>query len=365
MGSDFGDVADQLLKIYNGNDFHKCALSNYKIFIESKEITFLVETAFWSSLQREESHFIRYNILLMEDNEYKEFNHENWNVLKLERNLEFKVETLIKLAAAVDIQQAGIAVSRKDKKIWGIIRFGTELTELRTFKRGSGGSYSVLVIRVDGPGIISIEHAGTTLIRYSGGNIEGRNRIFLFDDDGPIKTLIEECCSTQLIKQLLATIRDLGHGGTICLLPNLDLDISQGHLDIKYRIERQSAARVTKSKDGVDFLASLTMTDGAVLLDRQLNVFSFGTFISASMTGIKAKKANNASVDLSALAQFDTEAVGARHRSGILFSALLPDSVVFVVSQDGGISCFRKLTIENEPYIVIWKGIGLSRLMNI
>jgi len=86
------------------------------------------------------------------------------------------------------------------------------------------------------------------------------------------------------------------------------------------------------------FVGSLAGTDGAIVLRSDLTVEGFGTeIVLDKVKPAKAFKVENP-MQKEGLPELDTEQMGMRHRSAIRLCGTEPNLVVFVVSQDGGVS---------------------------
>jgi len=108
----------------------------------------------------------------------------------------------------------------------------------------------------------------------------------------------------------------------------------------------------------VRFLASLSRVDGLIWLDFRLRLKAFGVeitvrddpdrvFIAQNSRGTKTKKLN--------LNQY-----GTRHRSMLRYCAANPNSVGFVVSQDGDV---RAITHSGNR-VVLWDNVRIQSLRN-
>ena len=103
------------------------------------------------------------------------------------------------------------------------------------------------------------------------------------------------------------------------------------------------------AKDAARFIASLTAVDGAVILTDTLRIIGFGAEVIAPAAGTDTVHvAQNAQGDESRPVAF-TE-FGTRHRSAYRFAAGMDNSVVFVLSQDGGIKAIRQV----GPQLLMW-----------
>jgi hypothetical protein len=149
-------------------------------------------------------------------------------------------------------------------------------------------------------------------------------------------------------------IRDLGHGGSLWIsteAPELS------NVNCRYRVVvdpegPRPLCRLAGGKDSVEpdatdvrraasRLASLTGVDGAVVLDRQLNVIGYGAFVEvpAILDEVEHFRRPNDSI-----IEAGNTVGGGRHRSALHYSRTNPPTVVIVVSQDGAAKVFISRT---------------------
>ena len=108
----------------------------------------------------------------------------------------------------------------------------------------------------------------------------------------------------------------------------------------------------------VRFISSLGRVDGLVWLKHDLTLNGFGVIITASDEPDQVLRASNAAGTKTA--KIDLNNLGTRHRSMIRQCACDPDSVGFVISQDGDVRAITR--IGNA--VLIWDNIRLQRLVN-
>jgi hypothetical protein len=119
---------------------------------------------------------------------------------------------------------------------------------------------------------------------------------------------------------------------------------------------RESRAEVTGC---VRFLSSLSRVDGLVWLKHDLSLEGFGVMITANQEPAHVFRAGDTSgVRKTAL---DVMNLGTRHRSMFRQCARDPQSVGFVVSQDGDV---RAVTNVNGD-VLMWENIRLQRFRNV
>jgi hypothetical protein len=105
----------------------------------------------------------------------------------------------------------------------------------------------------------------------------------------------------------------------------------------------------------VEALANLTATDGCVVLNRRLQLHSFGSMIEPTGSGSLHVPAffgdSSVGLDESAVQSF-----GARRRSALALCRACPDSLVFVISQDGDLRAFvhRLGAVRLYDHLAYW-----------
>jgi hypothetical protein len=178
----------------------------------------------------------------------------------------------------------------------------------------------------------------------------------------------------QMVKRIVATMRSVHHGGTIVVGPP-DC-VAERYLQTKYTffdsptrrrfrslvlsileaVAEHAAAegrtasvalyravtdpRIAELDEGLfevgHLIASLTAIDGAVVITKRFEVLGFGAEIAGSLPPVtEVRRAVDLEADTFVTERVDS--VGTRHRSAYRFCNAVPDAVVVVVSQDGGV----------------------------
>lgn len=105
-----------------------------------------------------------------------------------------------------------------------------------------------------------------------------------------------------------------------------------------------------KLQDHMDFMASLSQVDGAVLLSKKMKLIGFGGEIRVDDKNLPVTYLKNS--DEKKRKQIDPLKYGTRHRSTIRFCKRFPGAVGFVFSQDGAIKAVKgssdDVTLFNE-----------------
>jgi hypothetical protein len=169
-----------------------------------------------------------------------------------------------------------------------------------------------------------------------------------------------------LWSKLISTARDLKHGGCVVLVDNPRPDC----IDLKFPTTAEcltdrladywlACGQAIKLKDQDGFaaavqecnrfrhvlfsavraIAALSATDGCVVLDRTLTLLGFGCVIQTS-----GKNSTRTPLDWQTREQLSVDATrkqgGTRHRSAFDLCNCVSNTLVFLISQDGGIRVF-------------------------
>ncbi len=208
----------------------------------------------------------------------------------------------------------------------------------------------------------------------------------------------------RFIERILVQIRELSHGGALLVVPHgMESDdqllsklvrikypchynqpwsfhIDSLALKIKYQkmfreiykgvsqinvgkfheltqIESKKEEVDKRITDAVHMYASASCVDGAVLITDQYELIGFGSEITALSPGL-----NIVHTALDHLAtetvEVPIESYGTRHRSAFRFCWSNPDSIAFVISQDGGLKGVRRVGDK----LIFWPDINFGPL---
>jgi hypothetical protein len=97
-------------------------------------------------------------------------------------------------------------------------------------------------------------------------------------------------------------------------------------------------------------IGQLAAVDGALVMDSGFAVLAFGTTLSAPDTASGAV-AGPDGFGRAEGGSFEIGRYGTRHSSAMHFAAAVPDSIVFVISQDGPVRAFRR---RDEETVEVW-----------
>jgi hypothetical protein len=108
----------------------------------------------------------------------------------------------------------------------------------------------------------------------------------------------------------------------------------------------------------VRFMASLSRVDGLIWLDSRLHLKAFGVEITVREDPERVLLAQDARATKTKTLNLNQ--YGTRHRSMLRYCAANPDSVGFVVSQDGDV---RAITHSGD-HVVLWDNVRIQSLLN-
>lgn len=195
------------------------------------------------------------------------------------------------------------------------------------------------------------------------------------------------------LRRVLIAVRDYGHGGAILLSPDVSNQFLDVHFRMVYRrlvqalcraahyncmqkwlndvlsdgtlvprsfaeshlrVERSANPALGEVTGCVRFIASLTRVDGLVLLDSNLVLRGFGCKINNIPDLPTLHLAGDE--DGHTLGTDTAQRFGTRHQSMMRFCSQIPDSIGFVVSQDGDV---RAMTRVGDN-LVLWENVYLE-----
>lgn len=385
---------------------------------EDKYLLELLEVSYHASLLTEESRRVKFRIAFCSPSDVTKYN--VFNIIPLTNSREFTTSELLRLAPATDLNKVIICVKVQNSKleIWGLLDTGISWWKFINNESSSGATPpDVLTITRGGLNIAELKNGEITKsipdVFY-----KGPINNFLFNAYSQID---EEVCKEldvekydednqvlknyiRYIERILHNIKDKKHGGTLIVVPD-ELKIGDERLDdriqIKYPCTYDKGWELVKGKlishfkyyehhfkiyehetiskqdyrtdirnngnkkenernfsDSVQFIASLSGVDGAVLITDKFNLIGFGAEVVASSSIKKVKIAEDALGNGSKF--IPIEAYGTRHRSAFRFCSSYENSIAFIISQDGGIKAVKRVGAD----LVVWPDIT-SKFLSI
>ncbi len=322
----------------------------------------------------------------------------------------FSTSELVRLAPACEPDKTLLLVSHVEKKaglfLWGIVDVGKDSS-------GSHVSLSELQVRVLAPGELTIILHGHTLCNYKNGKVLFPERSLV--NSGCIYRFFKPTSLTLVREVMVATgqksnrqiherdfraisylftlqkiaerIHEMKHGGCIFIVPEKKKPL---HTDVKYQCGDKTIWICLKGKwilhhqyygidsatsvkhdaetatslqsqmqdvenglrDALDAVARLTAVDGAVVINRKLELIGFGTVVKLGQTApYKVFRCEDRRATQKK--QIAIESYGTRHRSAFEFCFRNQPSVAIVVSQDGGVKTVTRV----GKHIYFWENI--------
>jgi hypothetical protein len=327
-----------------------------------KHLETLVETAFWTSLQREEGRELRFTIKYV-PKVWKEFS------LLFKKPIPFNVANLRKLAPSLNRAYAGVTVSTAEE--------GLEICEL------TDAIAEPVSIKVIDPGQLIVSFVTSNVAAISGDEpVFFRDELLSWNKD--IWSIFTDSESVEKFSAFseprVATIiniaremRRAGHGGTLLVIPtgaNIEnsIDYIAYEIDseskvaseyLMYYLEAKNKQETNKADKDIaesvklwekqlnietpKFIAQLTSVDGATLLSSNLDVLGFGARLKAASNATFSHLVRVDPLDHSNwLEKVNTDKItwGTRHKSAARFVFDNQNSIAIVTSQDGYVTAY-------------------------
>jgi hypothetical protein len=314
----------------------------------------LMDTAFAASLEPEENRFATFGLGFVPPGvltaPYRE--------ARFSEPVELSTRGVANLAAATDSTRTTLALWPGPDgvlRIWGLVT-----AERRSAGNGPSQEHATylphapfFLIRVRAPGVLYLYHRHILRLLYVRGET--------YDTpSGQLQEILRDAAGlrparARAVSDIAARISLLEHGGTI-LLTDPAASLPSGLLDVSYRLTPPSSlvrdavdepttdpSQRSAERHALDFIARLSQIDGAVHLTTDLQLEGFGAKImstgdSFALYAEDATGENRRALPLSTIP-------GTRHRSAAFFCAQQTgQALAIVVSQDGDVSLFRRLT---------------------
>ncbi len=182
------------------------------------------------------------------------------------------------------------------------------------------------------------------------------------------KNNIDEICHTDLkIKYMLNSNISLGDN-ILMFLINFEEFIYLNNKTIKNEhqinndlyesimsLQKNSQGEYHKIIDLLNHISNLANVDGAVVMTNSFKIIGFGAEINCNYENLKECVETNDQMAKDCKS-FNFENYGTRHRSAIKFASKYPDSIVFVISQDGGIKGIK----SNSDKVIVWPNVDMN-----
>jgi hypothetical protein len=178
------------------------------------------------------------------------------------------------------------------------------------------------------------------------------------------------------LSRILIHIESYRHGGALLVCGNgdqLELNYSISYERLSWALEREIVAHLADGDEledlrrehryfrdiedtisgAVRFIAALSRVDGLVLMNPALKVRGYGVKIQTASSVPTVRVARSPYLDDNSSGILDPRLYGTRHQSMIRYCHTHPESVGFVVSQDGDVRGLMKVQDE----VVLWDNL--------
>lgn len=313
----------------------------------SLQLQKLVELVFWASLRAEEGRAIRC-LITCRSTVGAPLQFIQWPRSAL------SPRAIAKAALATDPRSASLVVEYQTVAPAGWYLIGM-IDRLPTQPVGA------FQIAIEGTAHLSLSRGGQKLAEFHAGQVYATAADVL--RRGPIAGKLGWSNSqATLFADLLSRVDRQGHGGAFVVVPNGTMpsqvtlayqSTPTAYGGLAAAIHRRSGSSAREQALWV--VASMSRVDGAVLVDRSLNVLGHGARLSATPApDVRlATRTDGKHAHLwKSLNQW-----GTRHGSMIAFCRATPDAVGFVISEDGGV---RAVTLLPQSGVTMWERIRLN-----
>lgn len=384
----------------------------------SRALSELLSIAYHTSLLREEGRRLAFRILVMSKPAKKATARRDSRLAEFTEGRTLSVAELRRLAPAANSTSTMLCAAYTQSNgwtVWGLLDTGENWWRF-TRHESSGGTPPPqdLTIGSPGPGELTISSGGFVLLTLRNGTAYLPRGSAL--DSGPVsdhfdaprrelyKQTIRRLKSKKFdeddndypqrfhdmcLSRILSGIQDLGHGGTLIVVPdelsagdsrltdrinikhpcNYDYvwELMLQHLELHDRyyglhFPLWDAEEPIRPKDYQDvslfqsrredndealsdcirFIASLSSVDGALVMTDRFRVLGFGAEVIAQSPTLREVQLA-ANPKASEKRGVSIEAYGTRHRSAFRFCSSYEHAIAFIVSSDGGVKATKRI----------------------
>lgn len=377
------------------------------------ELEALLSVAYQATLLFEEDRPITFRLVLAEPSEFPEHGGPPAGVHRLcfQKPRPLTPHELRRLSPAAKFHRSLIGVRPSgggELEIWGVLQSGPRWLASARGGRGSVPQLppTALVVRAMGAGRLAVARGEVTLAELRGGEVTGAamdvfqsrwlgERFTEFraeiarehaaarasaDRSWPdLDPSLVRRVSQQMVKRVIATIRDARHGGALLFVPTecgADVLAGRRHLQMKYTFAADEPRRRYRTlilsvmralSEGAEpgasvtalaayevddsprlasldeaifemshLIAGLADVDGAVVLTKRFEVLGFGAEIAGNLPEVPVV-ARALDLEGTLRAREPADGVGTRHRSAYRLCGGVPEALAIVVSQDGAV----------------------------
>lgn len=362
-----------------------------------------VDIAFLATLRDEEGQQPRFSVALVSEEELASpQNPRMLTPIQLDLSGEFSVGTLVKLAGAFDPKLTTIVVTWMANKnsfsYWGIVFHAPGPNRFTDIPIGVDGSanfrsdYFTIVSK--GRAALTIARGGTQIGTLHAGYFVaasptpftsyslGKHLLGIIQND-PLFCKFGSLYwhyTRDAMEHLLFEASIQGHGGSIIFIPS-KRSLKSGLYKSKYVVKGTFGLKATLQKsieteaqrcnqierlqanillgialrkianETIQRIAKLSAVDGALLITFDFEVVAFGATLTPPPSTLLPVIGPDGYGVRPTNSEFEINRFGTRHRSAFEFVSALPDSIAFVISQDGPVRAFRR---ENDATVHVW-----------
>lgn len=360
----------------------------------SESFKLIINTAFFTSLKKEEGNSIKFSLLMINVSNEDEFINNN-NVLRFDLNFNYKIDNLVKIAPAHDADQSVLVVSidetTLDINIVGLMAIKNNYDEnlLNAINDGcriKSIPDNVILSALD-LGQLQVSVSSTDIGKMIDGQFVMASRSS-FSDISLGYHLKKPIVSHELYKQfgknywdlyrtivtrLLTEAASRGHGSTIVILDSSNIDDARNYYEPRYKFRdtfdlnslilkaledgidsENCVENANKIIDNIVLFAQLATVDGALIMTNNLEFESFGATLTAPQWDFDILTGPDGFGN-GAGRPYLSKRLGTRHNSAIAFAGKCKGSCVFVISHDGPIRAF----ITSDEYVLCWPNCTL------
>ncbi len=295
------------------------------------------------------------------------------HTLLFEKPIEFSTKELHRLAPALNPNISYLMLDTRSNpyKIIGINASYT-MWENILLKASNSGNRMPRIPNffLKGPGEVDACIGETTLLSFRSG-VFGFYRTDVFTstyiaDELKRNSDIDDEDRLRVLYRILWKAMAYNHGGSIFIVPSEEA--CKEHLSIKYRIPSAFAFGIHDdpylSPDGTavkevityaDILAKFTSVDGAVVLNKNLELIGFGAESIIADQGVKEPLMCFIGYDdqEKKMRRFNDQ--GMRHRVCYRLCSMVEGTVAIIISQDGSVECCTK----KNGKVIVYDNISL------
>ncbi|MBB4603612.1 hypothetical protein HNQ93_004239 [Hymenobacter luteus] len=381
-------------------------------------LTHLISVAYQASLLRDEGRLVQGQLLCIAPAEAVPADAGEPFVLPFATPHPCTEQEIRRLSPTVQRGSTALAVApgpTGELQLWGLVLIGTEWENSFTLQDEAAGHQQTLLLHIRQPGSLSFFCGNTRVLTLQQGHIEGHGFLqfpmaWAAGHFGDLPTLpfqppaspsaewqaaaaeIAGTLALHVLRRILTTVRDAGHGGMVVLVSASGfeaLSSETGVLWPKYRVAahrsnewfgqlmteiltrlngasgsllsqfQQAPYTVLRTlerqvEELTHLLADLMAVDGALVLDKNFNILSFGTEIRVSSTSI-SHVYRALDMDAQQLRPERLDSGGTRHRAAYRLCQADARCLAIVVSQDGAVKFVR----HREGKVIFWDQLAL------